>query len=403
MRKILILFAAVFFPLFYVHGEEKRVFEDFLLRDSLLGDWGGIRPFLEERGLTYELIYTAELFRNVRGGIKTGGEYRGDISLFLELDTETAGWWEDGMFFVHLQEQHGYGITNDYVGDFQVLSNIDADDFFQISEIWYRHSLFDDRAFIKFGKMEANEDFAFVEYGGEFINSSPGFSPTIPLVTFPDQDWGLVFGGQPADWFSVNFGIYQGRPDGGRSIGATIENLYGPMLMIEPAFHYSLYDHPGHFRIGGWWNGDEFDKFDRTNPNPCMCNESYGCYLTWDQEIWKENPNSDDDEQGIGLFAQYGFTPEDRCEVNHYIGGGVQWIGMIPSRDDDIIGLGIFHVDFSDEADFIDEGETAYELFYKYQALGWMSFKPELQYITNPGGNGNDDALALGLRIEIAF
>ncbi|MBW1888858.1 MAG: carbohydrate porin [Deltaproteobacteria bacterium] len=93
-------------------------------------------------------------------------------------------------FFLHLQEQHGQGITNEHVGDFQVLSNIDDDDFKQISEFWYKHTLLDDRLWIKLGKMEANADFAFVDNGTEFINSSPGFSPTIPLVTYPNQDWG---------------------------------------------------------------------------------------------------------------------------------------------------------------------------------------------------------------------
>lgn len=377
--------------------------DNWLSRDSLLGDWGGMRPFLEERGLTYELIYTAELFRNITGGQKTGGKYRGDISLYLELDTETAGWWDDGTFFMHLQEEHGYGITNGYVGDFQVLSNIDADDYKQISELWYLHRFWDDRLWIKLGKQEANADFAFVDFGGEFLHSSPGFSPTIPLATYPDQDWGVVVGVEPVEWFSMNVGVYQGRPNGGRSISHTLDNLYGPMILVEPAFHYQLGDRPGHFRMGGWWNGDRFDEFDRNNPVPGTFGESYGWYLTWDQEIWSEESGSEEDEQGIGVFVQYGFAPEDRSEANHYIGGGVQWIGAIPSRDEDILGLGVFHVIFSEEAGFAQDGETACELFYKIQATGWMSLKPELQYIANPGGVGNDDALALGLRCEIVF
>ncbi|MHC4728538.1 MAG: carbohydrate porin [Planctomycetota bacterium] len=31
-----------------------------------------------------------------------------------------------------------------------------------------------------------------------------------------------------------------------------------------------------------------------------------------------------------------------------------------------------------------------------------MSIQPDIQYIANPGGNG-DDALAFGVRFEIAF
>ncbi|MFH1743167.1 MAG: carbohydrate porin [bacterium] len=402
-----LIFAVLAGPAF---SQTTRV-KEFLEGKHCTGAMEGLCERLEERGLAFEMLYTGEAFWNTRGGIDThnSGEYRGDVSLFLELDTETAGWWDDGTFFLHLQEQHGHGITDDHVGDFQVLSNMDADDYKQVSEFWYRHVFFDESLWVKLGKMEANEDFAFVDYGGEFINSSAGFSPTIPLVTFPDQDWGVVLGIEPTAWYSMNIGVYQGRPNGGRSIGSTLDNLYGPMVMVEPAFHYQIAEYPGHFRVGGWWNGDGFDEFDKNDPNPGAFDESYGWYVTWDQEVWKENPEEEEDEQGLGLFAQYGWSPEDRSEAGRYVGGGVQWAGPIPSRDEDIVGFGAFHVDFSDELTPTDDvgfegnGETAFEVFYKAQVAGWMTIKPDVQYIANPGSVGNDDALAVGVRCEITF
>jgi len=374
-------------------------------RDTLLGDWAGVRSELEDHGLTVEMVYTAEVFSNTRGGMKTHNatEYRGDLSIYLELDTGAAGWWENGTIFVHLQEEHGYGITDKYVGDFQVLSNIDADDYKQVSQFWYRHTLLDERLWVKLGKQEANDDFAGVQFGGEFINSSPGFSPTIPLVTFPDQDWGVVAGVEPLEWFSVNVGAYQGRPDGGRSPRHTIDELYGPMVMVEPAVHYEIAAHPGHFRVGAWWNGDKVDELDQEDPDPGTFGESYGWYLTLDQALWRENPETESDEQGIGLFAQYGWAPEDRSEAQHYIGCGLQWIGTLPTRDEDVMGLGAFHVEFTDEAEFEEDSETTVELFYKAQVCGRLSLKPDVQYIVHPGGTDNDDALAVGVRCEVIF
>jgi len=377
--------------------------ETFLTREHLFGDWGGMRPYLEEYGFSYELVYTGEYFGNVSGGWKRGGEYRGDVSLFLELDTKTAGWWKDGNFFVQLQSQHGKGITNDYTGDFQVLSNIDADEFAQISEFWYRHEFFDGKLWFKLGKQEANADFACADYSCNFTNSSGGFHPTIPLTTFPDQDWGVVMGIAPVDWFSMNVGVYQGRPNGGRSIGNTLDRFYGPMVMAEPAFHYSIANRNGHFRVGGWWNGDKVETLDRNNPGADEFVERHGAYLTLDQEIWMENPADEDDEQGLGVFAQYGWSPENRSEANNYVGGGLQWIGALPGRDEDILGLGVFQVIFSEEAGLAKDGETAIELYYLYQMAGWMSLKPDLQYILNPGGDGKPDALAIGVRWQILF
>lgn len=421
-------------------------------RDTLFGDWGGLRPYLEDRGLTYEFVYTSEVFRNTSGGIMTGDDYRADLSLTLELNTEDAGWWRDGEFFVHLQAQHGDGISEDYVGDFQVLSNIDADDYAQVSEVWYRHYFLDRKLWLKFGKQEANSDFAFVDYGLEFLNSSPGFSPTIPLVTYPDQDWGLVLGIEPVDWFSMNIGVYQGSPDGGRAITNTLENLRGPMVMIEPAFHYSLKGRPGHLRLGAWWNGDNFDRLMRELPEtPSFAlnglglfrdaqtegvlatfigeftgflgeyvaaevsrylfgeprgpreHRSYGFYATWDQEVWSENPEDKEDDQGVGVFGQYGWSDDRTIEAEQYVGAGLQWTGPIRHRNDDILGLGAFHVIFSEKLDVPERTETAIELFYRAQITPWFSLKPDLQYIAGPGGSNNPDAWVFGIRSEIVF
>ena len=46
--------------------------------------------------------------------------------------------------------------------------------------------------------------------------------------------------------------------------------------------------------------------------------------------------------------------------------------------------------------------ETAIEAFYKYQLTEFMSIKPDLQYIVNPGGDGRD-AIVAGVRLGMSF
>ena len=382
-----------------ISGDVANQHESVLERDYLFGKLWGARPRLEKHGQAVNLVYTGEGFRNASGGLNTdkAREYRGDVSLTVEVDTAAADWWEGGSFFLHAQQQNGRSITNDYVGDFQVLSNIDADDFAQVSELWYKHSFADDRVWLKLGKQDATADFSAPEYGGEFSNSSPGFAPTIPMVTFPDPDLGVVLGVQPHESFSLNIGVYQGRPDGGRSLAAAFDNLSVPMVMIEPAFHYVIKGNPGHLRVGYWSNGDSFARLDGTGDE----DGSHGWYLTWDQQLWEEP--GDKEGQGIGLFVQYGWAPGDRSEAEQYMGGGVQWVGPFPSRDDDVLGLGVFTVFFSDDAGFLESRETATEFFYKVQLTKWMSAKLDVQYIANPGGSSNDDALAIGIRLEVSL
>ena len=77
--------------------------------------------------------------------------------------------------------------------------------------------------------------------------------------------------------------------------------------------------------------------------------------------------------------------------------------GLIPSRDKDVVGLGMYHVRTSDE--YRDEinpqmlRETGYELYYSIQVTGWLTLTPDLQYIARPGGlTTTDDAFVIGLR-----
>jgi porin len=370
------------------------------------GDWRGGRTWLEDHGLRFYLDYYGEIFWNAQGGIQTtrGGVYQGLLDLAVEFSTESAGLWTGGYLFFLFQHKHGEGITLEYVGDFQVLSNMDALNFTQVSELWYRQSFLDDRLWMKIGKQDANADFAGVEFGGEFINSSAGFSPTIPLPSYPDQDLGVALGIAPVPWFSVNLGVYNGDPDGSRSFKGAFLDLAGPMIMVEPALHYGLLGgRHGHIRAGGWFNGTDVDSPDENDPDPETHGEAYGWYLTWDHELWRERPEDGEDAQGIRVFGQYGWAPPDRSAAEHYVGGGVRWAGMIPRRDEDVAGLGVFHVRFSDEANLAKDTETIVEAFYVVRLFGCLFLEPDLQYIINPGGTTNPDSLAVGLRFGLAL
>ena len=46
--------------------------------------------------------------------------------------------------------------------------------------------------------------------------------------------------------------------------------------------------------------------------------------------------------------------------------------------------------------------ETAVEWFYRVKATPFISLRPQMSYVVNPGGDGRD-ALAAGLRFEVNF
>jgi len=63
---------------------------------------------LEERGLTWEAVYTGEFWANTKGGLKRDETYLGNFDFTMTIDTEQAGLWKNGTFFVYFLDNHEY-------------------------------------------------------------------------------------------------------------------------------------------------------------------------------------------------------------------------------------------------------------------------------------------------------
>ena len=88
-------------------------------------------------GVCLKPVYYGEVFTNTRGGISTrrATQYEALLDLRLNLDFAKMQLPPLGRFFLLGQNTHGRGLTENFVGDTQVLSNIDSfDNIMQVSE-----------------------------------------------------------------------------------------------------------------------------------------------------------------------------------------------------------------------------------------------------------------------------
>jgi len=379
------------------------------------GDWSGARAHLEDVGIAFDASYTADVFHNFRGGLNTSDadQYRGLLGVDVTVDTERVGLWEDGTIFASMFENHGRDITERHVGDLQALNNSDAPNRTRLYEFWYEHSLFDGAVRIKAGKMDANNEFAAPDYGGEFVHSSPGFSPTIPFPTWPDPALGVMVSVEPVDAWYARAAVYDALGTGTRSGSDTAFHRPDDAFVIaEMGLHPRLdllgqRDLPGTYRVGGHYHSGEWEVLfdDRDGRLPARTHRgNSGVYLVFDQLLRKENPADDEDEQGLGAFFQFGWAPSEYNEITQHYGGGLQFVGLLPGRDDDVLGLGIHHVSLSGRVQSLEQrfSETAIEILYALRLTKFITVKPDLHYIVNPGGAGRD-AVVAGARIEMSF
>ncbi len=396
------------------------------------GDWGGARPWLDERGLTLEVSYTADFFYNMRGGLNTSDaeQYRGLLGVGLTVHTEPLGLWKGGTAFISMFENHGTDITARHVGDLQALNNADAPNRTRLYEFWYEHVFFEDKLRIKLGKMDANADFAGSDYAAEFMGSSAGFSPTIPLTTWPDPGLGIAVFVELVEGLQLGAGVYDANSSGTRGgFDTTFHGRNDSFTIWELGVHpeFSFFgqaDMPGTYRVGGFYHSGDWDVyFDDLGGRlrPRVHRGKAGVYVVCDQLLYRElddkpaslaapgriSPEPSEhgaDEQGLGAFFQFGWAPSRHSEITQHYGVGLLYTGLIPARDDDVTGLGVHHVSLSGHVQSMERrfSETAIEVFYKVQLTHFLSIKPTLHYIVDPGGDGRD-AFVGGVRLEVTL
>ncbi len=342
-----------------------------------------------------EYIYTSDLFCQTRGGLRTrdGLRYLGLLDVAVTADLEQLELGPGGTIFLLGEFSHGEGLTERFIGDIQYLDNIDAGyDLHQMSEFWWEMSLIGDSLTARFGKQDANAMFGFLDLGGDFVNSSFGMPPNIPMPAWPNQAMGAVVMLSPVESVDLACGLFDGAADGG---GWGFSGTGITFTIGEASWSWSLFgEFPGDVQVGGWYHsaGYEHLRTGRFHPG------HYGFYAGGEQMLVREEITDPTNDQGLGIFAQYSWAPAEYSEISRYFGAGLVYKGLLRGRDEDIAGLGVAVVDISDFLE-VDDSEVAIEAFYKWIVSPCIAIQPDLQYIQNPSGE-LPDALAVGLRCE---
>jgi len=113
----------------------------------------------EQKGVTFTAEYTGEIFANLSGGIKTGAAYEGLLRLSLQLDLAQLLCWKGATVYGSMLYPAGEGLTDQYTGDLNRLSNIDAYDSVRLFELWFQQKLFGDLFSIRIGQIAADQEF----------------------------------------------------------------------------------------------------------------------------------------------------------------------------------------------------------------------------------------------------
>jgi len=416
-------------------------------RQQLLGDMGGLRPWLGQYGVTFALTETSEYLYNTRGGLGTGGAYDGLTTATVQLDTQKAFGLPGGLFNISGLQIHGTNLSTRYLGTLNTASGIEAEGTTRLWEMWYQQSFLDKRVDVKVGQQSLDQEFMTSQYAALFVNTMFGW-PGLPSYDMPSggpayplAGLGARVRGQITPSLTALAGVYSGDPLGNdpNNISGTNFNLHNGTLWIgelqyainQPAEgemvtegHDKL---PGTYKIGIWYNNNLFDdqRYDNTGVPlgssnttgiPATHHGNYSIYAVADQMVWRPDP---DEPRSIGVFARVMGAPNAQNLVSYSANLGVVMKAPFAGRDNDSVGLGLAYIKvssaargFDEDSGFVPRGsETALEATYQYQVNPWWQLQADAQYTFNAGAGQNPDnptqalrnTFVIGMRTNITF
>ena len=365
-----------------IHGHSEGI----LAWPGITGNWGGLREGLEARGLTLEAVYTGEFVRNFDAGVASARKdtiYHDNLDLTATLDTEKAGLWAGGTVFVYGLFNHGGVPSADVIGDLQTVSNIEAArNQFIVQEAWYEQTWLDGELSLLGGLYDLNSEFYVSDYATLFINSSPGvgadLSGNVTASLFPKAGLALRARVSPAAGWYVQAAALDGDPE-----TRNISSGEGRMFIGEGGFSHDA----GSYKLGYWRHTANKTFAGRT------FNDDYGVYAVADQELARFRGDA-----VIGAYLQWGWAPQQRNEITKYFGAGLHMHGVVPTRNEDDLGVAVARA-FTHTAT-----ETAIEATWRIVIAPWLAVQPSLQWVINPGGDNAAPAIKVGLlRFEVTL
>ncbi|UCF33695.1 MAG: carbohydrate porin [Phycisphaerales bacterium] len=401
--------------------ESQRAPFDLLTTKTLTGDWGGVRSKLEDEGIRFKIDLMNQLMVNMHGGkeTKNGHDTAGSYEFNIYLDFEKMELIQGAEFWIRAKGTWG-GDDSDFDkekvgGLFKTNQDASSEEPIFVDKWHWKQRFFDDRLEFRIGRMEPVKDlFDTSEIMGHedkyFMNQALVRNATIP----PRKGLGVFVNWNISDAVYVRAAAIDAHArDRQTNFNTAFHDedefrCYGE-IGWRPKFTSAKGKLPGHYLVGTWYdpttkkkffdtlNGLRADRYD---------SEDWGFYLGFDQMVWKEN-DQPEDQQGIAVAGRYGYAHGEVNMIEHFWAAAIQYKGVMPRRDKDVLAFGAGQGILSGEYRQLHPGadrETVYELYYSAHVLPWLTVSPHLQFITNTGGyKGDPDTTVAGLRFRMTL
>lgn len=354
----------------------------------------------------------------------------------MTLDLNKLFGWSGATFQTTLTQRTGRNLSDDAnLGTLQQVQEVfGRGQTIRLTQFWLDQSF--DQGLIdwKIGRMPFGDDFA--SFHCDFMNltfcgADPGNLVGNYIFNWPISQWATRVKFSLGKEGYVQAGAYDVNP---RYLN--LENEVAPvffsgstgvLIPVEFAWLPSFDDGqlPGSYKIGFWYDTSTADDVvDDINGDlialtgmPAQQDRGrYGAYINFEQQVLRTS--AVDPKRGLDVFLNAVFADDRTSTTDRQFAAGLIFTGPFDGRPMDSIGFagGVTYVngrvaDSQSQENAaglgpvaVQDNEYAFELFYTLQVAPGLYFRPNIQYVIDPGGTDeNPNVLILGLKTSANF
>jgi porin len=411
------------------------------------GDWGGVRSELLKQGVDVIVGYVGEAATNVHGGYNHDrtARYTAQWALGTHLDLQKLLGWNEAEFQLLVTERNGNNLSNERVSDPRApqLSSVQEvwgrGQTWRLTQMWYRQKFFNSALDLKFGRVGVNEDFA--SFPCDFQSLSFCSAPIGNVAgdiwySGPVSQWGGRVRYNLNDHWAVQVGAYEQNPsyletgNGFKLSGSGTQGALVPVEIIwKPIVGKDAL--PGEYRLGYYHSSASAnDLYDDVNGNPQVLtgqapksrSSKHGAWVIGQQQLTTHNGDA---SRGLSVFASLTVHDKATSGIESFQNIGAVYKGPFDARPKDDLGVGIARLKVNDDvtkrqrlindstgiSDYDDpqyvpvqHSEYNIELNYGVHVTDWLTVRPNVQYVRNPGGVYEvDNAWIAGVKLQASF
>lgn len=429
MRSFILLFASAFccWAQFDINYAQPNSAHD---RQWLLGDWGGLRSDLAEKGVDFDFESVTDAVGVLHGGLSNQPTGFTRIRGTVDIDIDQLTGKNLGLsFHATALWQTGDNI-GDKLGSYANPSSLDSVHVFRMDSYWLQKQLADGIVTVRVGQMAGWDFFGNQQYGGDYLieplgytlgnifnNTYLTYNPAgvpaayVRLDSFRNSDQPRHGVYVKSAIFSGNHHPYQQDPTGlhfvianSPVVASEVGYLWNAPTGSNQALPSEGKLYPGIYRFGGVINPDGLFTNQLTG---ARTRGGYLYYFMASQAVYRAEAGAN---RGLDVTFAYDNSPNDINQQNSMVTAGGVYHGIIPRRGVDDLAFGFVSTRngnaYSQENQLLYGfplgWEKAYTLDYRAQLKPWLVAQPTFQYFNALEGNPHrSSGLVIGLRVDI--